>query len=57
MDMKKRIHLELRNRTPSDVSNAEDHISEVSCVCVCVRGAHGCKALQKVTLHAGFRRC
>lgn len=23
MDMKKRIHLELRNRTPSDVSNAK----------------------------------
>lgn len=39
MDMDKRIHLELRNRTPSDVSICQKYLCRsilLLCVCVCV---------------------
>lgn len=44
MDMDKRIHLELRNRTPSDVSICQKYLRRsvpLLCVCVCVCGAGG----------------
>lgn len=43
MDMDKRIHLELRNRTPSDVSICQKYLCRsilLLCVCVCVGGRH-----------------
>lgn len=41
--MDKRIHLELRNRTPSDVSICQKYLYRsilLLCVCVCVGGRH-----------------
>ena len=41
MEMDKRIHLELRNRTPSDVSICQKYLCRsilLLCVCVCALG-------------------